>query len=279
MTSRPPVTPDEKLIKKYGQEWPLERYYEADTDTYPLGSRIFAAIAVGLFWLIGKIWTRWSVEGKENLDEIPADKGVIFVANHGTLADPIFLQCSNLRGRRLRFLYKSEYDDSKFLRFVFSRVGAFPVDRGTADRKALKRCAKALERGEDVCIFPEGTRVRGRFSRGEAHGGFALIAHMANAPIVPVAIEGAWRLPKPIKVHLKVGKPIYLTDFEGLDRRERIAVLEQVAMDEVFKMREELDSRNRDYPKDERNGYQKELTQGNTPKKLDVAEKENTTES
>lgn len=254
MQRRSKRLPEPKIVEKYGDAWPYERYYDADTATYPLGSKILFRVIVGFFWLVAKIWTRFSVEGQENLEGIPNDQGVIYIANHGCIADPVFIQCAQLRKRVVRYLYKSEYDRNDALKFIFSRIGAIPLVRGTADRKALKRAAHALERGEDVGIYPEGTRVRGRFARGPAHGGFALIAHMANAPIIPVAVEGAWRLPKPGKVRMMVGKPIYLDQFEHLDRKERMAAIEQVAMDEVFRMREELDMRNKDYPAEERKG-------------------------
>lgn len=235
-------------LKKDGhEEQGIERYYDIDTELYPRSSKLLVDVIRWVLLIISKIWTRWSVEGEENLTALDRNQGAIFVANHTSLIDPILFVCAQLRSRRIRFLYKKEFDDNPFLTFLFARLGALPLVRGTADRKALKRAVKALERGEDVGIFPEGTRIKSRFGRGEIHGGFALIAHSAQAPIVPVAIEGAWALPIPRKIRMKIGAPIYLDEFNHLERRERIAALEERAMSTVFALREELDMRNADY--------------------------------
>ena len=71
------------------------------------------------------------------------------------------------------------------MRWAFSRVGGIPVERGTADMKCLRAAQHALQRGEDVLIFPEGTRIRSREIKPEVHGGFALIAQMGKAPVNP----------------------------------------------------------------------------------------------
>lgn len=56
--------------------------------------------------------------------------------------------------------------------------------------KCLRAAQHALQRGEDVLIFPEGTRIRSREIKPEVHGGFALIAQMGKAPVNPLAICG-----------------------------------------------------------------------------------------
>lgn len=93
-------------------------------------------------------------------------------------------------GRRIRPIFKSEFAKSKIVRWAFSRVGGIPVERGTADMKCLRAAQHALQRGEDVLIFPEGTRIRSHEIKPEVHGGFALIAQMGKAPVNPLAICG-----------------------------------------------------------------------------------------
>ena len=109
-------------------------------------------------------------------------------------------------GRRVRPIFKSEFNSNAIVSWAFSRAGGIPVDRGTADMKSLRRAQHALQRGEDVLIFPEGTRVRSDSQEVEVHGGFALIAAMAKAEIAPIAVCGfrdvtpeGKRLMRPVK--------------------------------------------------------------------------------
>ena len=104
------------------------------------------------------------------------------------------------------------------------------------------------ERGEDVLIFPEGTRIRSREIKPEVHGGFALIAQMGKAPVNPLAICG-WsditpagkKLMRPKKCWIRAGKAVSLSDAPpGLKRTERLAWFESEAMNRVYAMRDEL---------------------------------------
>lgn len=227
--------------------WKREDFHTHSCSEHPWYARLFFALLFCIIWPFSKIWTRWTIEGLELLRDIPADQGVIYVSNHSCAFDPAWIQAARPRRRRIRFMYKSEFDSSATVSTMLAWIGSFPVRRHTADRRALRCAQKALERGEDVGIFPEGTRIKGRLGRGKVHGGFAVIAHMAQAPIVPIAIEGAWRFSRAGKVRLKIGKPLFMEDYQHLERRERIELLEHKAMQAVWDMRDELDRRNRDY--------------------------------
>lgn len=114
--------------------------------------------------------------------------------------------------------------------------------------KCLRAAQHALQRGEDVLIFPEGTRIRSREIKPEVHGGFALIAQMGKAPVNPLAICG-WsditpagkKLMRPKKCWIRAGKAISLSDAPAeLKRKERLAWFESEAMNRVYAMRDEL---------------------------------------
>ena len=104
------------------------------------------------------------------------------------------------------------------------------------------------QRGEDVLIFPEGTRIRSREIKPEVHGGFALIAQMGKAPVNPLAICG-WsditpagkKLMRPKKCWIRAGKAVSLSDAPAeLKRKERLAWFESEAMCRVYAMRDDL---------------------------------------
>ena len=229
------------------QKHPHAWYHNHPCSEHPWYARLVFGILYVFIFIATKLWTGWTIEGLEELEVLDSSKGVVYVANHSHAFDPGFIQAARPRARRIRFIYKSEFDSMSLVSRLLAWVGSFPVKRHTADRTALKLGVKALEAGEDVGIFPEGTRIRGRAGRGKIHGGFAVIAHMAQAPVVPIALEGLWRLPKPGKVRIKIGKPLMMQNYEHLDRKERIAALEKDAMEQVYAMRDELDRRNKDY--------------------------------
>jgi 1-acyl-sn-glycerol-3-phosphate acyltransferase len=91
-----------------------------------------------------------------------------------------------------------------------------PVERGSPSaRTALKATRAALEAGEPVAVFPEGTRRNGP-EISEMFDGTAYLAVKLNVPIVPVGIGGSEeilasgkKLPRFKRVAVVVGPPIY----------------------------------------------------------------------
>ena len=71
-------------------------------------------------------------------------------------------------------------------------------------------------------MFPEGTRrTKGLRKRFEArpHTGAARIALLADAPLVPAAIKGTDRLSRLGPFRVAYGKPLDLSDLQGLDAK------------------------------------------------------------
>lgn len=129
------------------------------------------------------------------VEHVPAG-GVIVAANHISYVDPIVL-CDLVlypMRRAPRFLAKSEmFQGGGFVARVMRGAGQIPVDRHTPDAaKALEAAVQALQRGETVVIYPEGTVTRdpGKWPM-RARTGVARLALLSGAPVVPVAQWGA----------------------------------------------------------------------------------------
>jgi 1-acyl-sn-glycerol-3-phosphate acyltransferase len=134
-------------------------------------------------------------------ERIPAEGGVILVANHESLLDPWLLPlCTS---RPVRYMAKAELWRFGLVRFVMNKFGTFPVERGSGDRQAVGRAAQLLRDGELLGIFPQGTCLP--FPDRRWHRGAAKLARATGATIVPACLVGTERALRPGK--FKIGFP------------------------------------------------------------------------
>lgn len=128
----------------------------------------------------------------QGLEHVPTSGPVLVASNHLHNADPILLAVAF--PRPLYFMAKRELFANRLLGGVLRFAGAFPVDRGKADRQAIRNAETFLAHGEAVAMFPEGTRSVAR-KLGPGQPGAGLILIRSKAPLLPVAITGTERLP------------------------------------------------------------------------------------
>ena len=102
-----------------------------------------------IFWM-----KRMRVRGKEH---VPATGPVLVVCNHVSQWDPPTLGLA-ARPRKSYYMAKLELFRIPAYNYVIWRLGAFPVERGGADRRALRLARDLLRRGDVLLMFPEGTR-------------------------------------------------------------------------------------------------------------------------
>jgi 1-acyl-sn-glycerol-3-phosphate acyltransferase len=150
-----------------------------------------------------------TIEGK---DHIPAEGAYVLAPVHRSNVDFALAAC--VTKRRMRFMAKESLWKVRALGAFVETLGAYRVNRGTADREALRLTEDCLERGEPVVMFPEGTRRSGPVVE-EMFEGVAFVAARNGVPIIPVGIGGSERaMPKgakfirPVRVHLIVGTPL-----------------------------------------------------------------------
>ena len=118
------------------------------------------------------------------LPYIPHSSAAVIAGNHQLALDPFVIGYAiPSRHARVQFMAKQEALRWPLAGPVLRAVGAFPVDRAAHDTRAVRRAIRVLQRGGCVGIFPQGTR-----GGTELHGGVALIALRARAPIVPVRV-------------------------------------------------------------------------------------------
>ncbi len=195
----------------------------------------FGRIAKSITKIVFTLLYRVEIKGREN---IPKKGPLLLCANHISLLDMFFI------GYRIkRWVYwmaKEELFRNPILGFIITKLGAFPVRRGKADKEALNRAFELLNEGHIVGIFPQGTRVHeNRLIRGNVKSGAALIAIKQKVPVLPVAIQGSV-IPFH-KVRIVFGKPFMLdsetedSDVDKVDYRK----LSQYIMQKVYDLLEE----------------------------------------
>jgi 1-acyl-sn-glycerol-3-phosphate acyltransferase len=123
---------------------------------------------------------------------IPLEGPLLVVSNHLSNADPILLEAAF--PRPLFFMGKAELFDIPPFRWLLHRFGGFPVERGAADRAALRHAQTVLGQGIALGIYPEGGRSRTN-SLVRGLSGVGLIALQSQAPVLPVAMWGTEYFP------------------------------------------------------------------------------------
>jgi 1-acyl-sn-glycerol-3-phosphate acyltransferase len=127
----------------------------------------------------------------EHVERVPYG-AVIAVSNHLHNADPVLTSVAF--PRPIHYMAKKEVFGLPVIKWILRGVGSFPVDRGKADRAALRRAKATLAQGIALGMYPEGTRSVTRALQ-PAHAGVGLLALQNDVPILPVVITGTERLP------------------------------------------------------------------------------------
>jgi 1-acyl-sn-glycerol-3-phosphate acyltransferase len=180
-------------------------------------------------------WAPTTVHGTEHLDGL--DGPVVVVANHTSHADTMVLLTALPRRLRRRLVVAAAADYffkggvSGFLSSLF--FGAIPVDRQGVSRSTLEECHQLLGAGWSLLIYPEG----GRSPDGEMQAfkpGAAWIARRAGVPVVPVHLDGAFRVlpkgrswPRRHAVTVTLGEPMWVRpdeDARAFNRRVQARV-------------------------------------------------------
>jgi 1-acyl-sn-glycerol-3-phosphate acyltransferase len=153
-----------------------------------------------------KWWGRIEVTG---LDRVPRGGALLVVPNHDSQWDPLAIGLAVHPRRSLRFLARAELWNIPGLGPIMDGLGQIRIDRGAGDRQALRNAVDALERGEAVCIFPEG-----RLSRGERLRARSGVGHLAadcpQAHVVLCAVSEAneyVRFPRRPRVRVEFFEP------------------------------------------------------------------------
>jgi len=168
------------------------------------------------------------VSGLENIPRGAA----VFVPNHQSNFDiPVLLAWLD---KPYPLVAKQEIKKIPLIRQWMELLGCVFIDRDNVRQSvaALGEAARTMtERQRPLIIFPEGTRSRGEEIGEFKNGGFRA-ALKAGVPVVPVVIDGTYRIMeanhmwiKPASVRIQVLEPIPTA---GMSREESKRIGERV---------------------------------------------------
>lgn len=135
--------------------------------------------------LIARLLYRVRTSGLEHL---PAQGGVLLIANHITYVDVVVLQL--VCPRPIRFIGHKGLRRNRFFNWCFDISGCIGIS-AEQPREGMRAAVRALKAGELVCMCPEGHISRtGQLMRIQR--GFELIARQAEVPVIAASIDGLW---------------------------------------------------------------------------------------
>jgi 1-acyl-sn-glycerol-3-phosphate acyltransferase len=205
-------------------------------------------LSVFIFKIFSKIYFRGKGYGKENFPDTGPYIGVI---NHNSNMDAVAMAL--VMKHRSYAMAKDSLFQVPILKWWVKTVGMFPIVRDAADHEAFGYALNLLKNGKRLFMAPEGTRKKQPGERKRPRTGFVRLAQLTGVPVVPIAIHGTDRVlppgawfPRPVKVRVKVGKPIKLEPIEAaFDKKDIFQQQADMVMGVVYQLLEELEKQDK----------------------------------
>lgn len=195
-------------LKKTGNKEEIQKY-------------IYVSVKKWANFILRAMGAKVNINGIENIPK----GSCLFVSNHqGFLDIPIIISSIN---KSAGFVAKKEIEKVKLISYWMKQINCVFMDRNNIRKsiKSIKEGIEILKNGSSMIIFPEGTRSKGP-KMGEFKKGSLKLALKSDVPIIPIAIDGSYKLRegnphgnlKPGNVNLTICKPIYT---KNLSREEK----------------------------------------------------------
>ncbi|MBD5638203.1 1-acyl-sn-glycerol-3-phosphate acyltransferase [Clostridium botulinum] len=215
-----------KYLKRKGNKEEIEKYINKSV----LGWANFIVKGIGI---------RINKKGLENVPDGPC----LFVGNHQGLLDvPVIVSSLD---RYVGFVAKKEMLKLRILTYWMKEMKCVFMDRQNvrAAVKTINEGVENLKNGYSMLIFPEGTRSRGE-NLGEFKKGSMKLGIKAGVPIVPIAINGSYKVReanggkiKAADVDLIVCPPIYPKELSKEEQNNLSETIKEIIQKELEKVK------------------------------------------
>jgi 1-acyl-sn-glycerol-3-phosphate acyltransferase len=203
------------------------------------------------WWDVGKVACFYTFTSLFSLrttggQYFPRTGPALILSNHQTFLDPVLVGLGI--PRYISWVARQTLQKNRFIAKLIASLRAIPIDHHGFSREGLQSVVAALERGECVGMFPEGTRT----PDGIMHPfkpGLSLIIKRTQAPIIPAGIAGAYAAwprnqklphpspifmpPSPRTIAVSTGKPIDPAKYKKCSREEMLEDLQQAVREEM----------------------------------------------
>jgi len=192
------------------------------------------AVYYALTWPATLLLAHARIVGREHLANLKGP--FIFVANHVTRRADIGLVlvalaprfrhrlAAAMGGEELQSFRHPPHEWSFAKRFlwrfkyfsVVSLFNVFPLPRFSGFRESFRFAGESVDRGYSILVFPEGDiNMRDTPEMTPFQHGIGLLAQNLNIPVVPMRVDGLWRMQKehrrlahPGEVTVHIGTPV-----------------------------------------------------------------------
>ena len=174
-------------------------------------------------------WPR--IKGKEHLRQLRGPS--LFICNHVTMADHALVLFALPPGFRTKMVIAQDGELLREWRHPPKRTGlvtrlrhllrylavvlffnVFSLPQKSGFRRSFAFAGEMMDRGYNLMVFPEGERTK-RGGLNPFRLGTGLLIQELDAPVVPMRIEGLWKLKQanrhfawPGEISVLVGKPV-----------------------------------------------------------------------
>lgn len=170
----------------------------------------------------------YAVKGWEHL---PASGSYLIAAKHQSAYETLKI---HLMFPTTSFVIKQELERIPLWGWLCVKVGGIPIDRsdGNASLKTIRAMAQpALDRGEPILIYPQGTRVPYDATKDDYPYklGVGLLAKTLDIPVIPMRCDSGLYWPKKGWTNKKSGTVKFeiLPPLTGKTAKEIVAQIEE----------------------------------------------------
>lgn len=171
--------------------------------------------------------------------------GALIISNHFNFWD-YYMSLFIVMPRKLWVIASEMPFRRKLTTFGMKFFGVLQANRITKNMRFMDEGAELIRKGYLLQIFPEGRNT----DDGEIHPfkkSYLVIAHRANAPIIPLVTDGQYGFFK--RAHVMVGKPIDVKELFQTDRhtpsREELERANEIVYAKMLSLKKELEERKR----------------------------------